>query len=372
MKNLSNKNLSQKEQKYATVMNAGLVPFMKGKPGVAKSAIARSIANKLNMKYIDLRLATADETDLGLYPTVVDGVMNYAIPKWAIDAATADENGYNGALIHFEELNRCNAAVRNAALGVLLERVVANSNILNKKSVWMISSGNLGDEDGTEVEEMDTALLNRLIHFKHELTVPEWVNEFAKENVNEYIVEFIEKRPEYFYKRTDDSDAYATPRSWTFVSDFINANFEEPNNAETWLNTVATVITSFVGESGNVFVKHVQSRIENEKRFGWEDILNGKVKNSDYKKMKQDLKSEILGQFKEKDVKEFNTKQMKNFTNFLNSIAPDEAIVLFVDIITKNTIDQTAFDKWINNNPAGKIFKTEMQDLKKAALSNID
>jgi hypothetical protein len=34
-------------------------------------------------------------------------------------------------------------------------------------------SGNLGDEDGTDVEEFDSALNNRLIHINHTLDVQE-------------------------------------------------------------------------------------------------------------------------------------------------------------------------------------------------------
>lgn len=43
-------------------------------------------------------------------------------------------------------------------------------------NVMMCSSGNLGEEDGTDVEEFDQALNNRLIHIEHTLPYPEWIS----------------------------------------------------------------------------------------------------------------------------------------------------------------------------------------------------
>jgi hypothetical protein len=45
-----------------------------------------------------------------------------------------------------------------------------------------MSSGNLGDEDGTDVEEFDSALNNRLIHINHTLDVQEWLD-YAEEKI---------------------------------------------------------------------------------------------------------------------------------------------------------------------------------------------
>ena len=41
-----------------------LVPYIKGSPGVGKSAMMREIAEAYNLKLIDVRLAQCDPTDL--------------------------------------------------------------------------------------------------------------------------------------------------------------------------------------------------------------------------------------------------------------------------------------------------------------------
>lgn len=45
-------------------LQAGLVPFVTGAPGIGKSQIIKEIAKEMNWKVIDHRLSTSDITDL--------------------------------------------------------------------------------------------------------------------------------------------------------------------------------------------------------------------------------------------------------------------------------------------------------------------
>ena len=63
--------LTKKERKYFSIMWAKYgVLNITSKPGIAKSAIGRAIAEKMGFAYSDLRLSMIDETDIGLYPNV--------------------------------------------------------------------------------------------------------------------------------------------------------------------------------------------------------------------------------------------------------------------------------------------------------------
>ncbi len=129
-------------------------------------------------------------------------------PKWAYKANEAP------TIIHFEELNRSTLAVRNAALQMLLEREIGAFFKFNS-NVMMCASGNLGEEDGTDVEEFDQALNNRLIHIEHTMPYPEWVEQYANDNVCPVIVQFLKTHTEHYYKKPDERNqknkAYATP-----------------------------------------------------------------------------------------------------------------------------------------------------------------
>ena len=93
--------LTVKQKKYFRIMygQSGVL-FITAEPGVAKSAIMKTIARKLGFQYFDVRLSMVDEIDVGLFPYREDmeidlndhtgesvkkiiSVMSYAIPKWA-------------------------------------------------------------------------------------------------------------------------------------------------------------------------------------------------------------------------------------------------------------------------------------------------
>ena len=63
--------LTNKERTYFLCMwpKSGVL-YITSKPGIAKSAISRSIADKMGFMYKDIRLAMVDETDVGLFPLI--------------------------------------------------------------------------------------------------------------------------------------------------------------------------------------------------------------------------------------------------------------------------------------------------------------
>ena len=183
--------LSKREKIYFNLMKSTSgVLFITSKPGLAKSSMAKEIARIMGYNYLDVRLSTADETDFGmpkLKVLEINGIKYdvhaMTVPEWAIEANETP------TIIHFEELNRCSLGVRNACLGVLLERTIGTKFKFNE-NVLMIASGNLGS-DGADVEEFDSALNNRLIHRKHDLLAPEWIEQYAQYHIHPLIVSFI-------------------------------------------------------------------------------------------------------------------------------------------------------------------------------------
>lgn len=328
--------LTKRERQYFSVMWAKSgVLYITAKPGVAKSAIARSIATKMGFRYMDLRLSMVDETDVGLYPSLSEvetqgasgktemvKCLDFVVPRWAI------ESNKQPTIIHFEELNRASQQVRNAALQLLLERCIG-INFKFNDNVLMMSSGNLGDEDGADVEEFDSALNNRLIHFPHVLSVQEWIDGFAKEHVHKLVVSYIQAHPEQLYKTSDNSKAYATPRSWTFMSDFIISNFGKDASPRDFLPTLQEVASYYVGNSAMKFVQYCQDMLN----ISIQDVLDNydRVKK-DLEKYNRDKNSELIQNLKEINISTLSEKQLDNVTKFLKNVGEDEltAYLLFV------------------------------------------
>jgi hypothetical protein len=323
--------LTDREELYFRIMWAKYgVLFITAKPGVAKSAIARSIADKMNFRYMDIRLSMVDETDVGLFPNVneVDGVkvLDHVVPRWAV------ESNKQPTIIHFEELNRAPQAVRNAALQILLERSIGIDFEFNE-NVLMMSSGNLGDEDGTDVEEFDSALNNRLIHYKHVLTPKEWIADYAEANVHPMITSYIKSYPENLYKKSEDSIAYASPRSWTMLSEFIIQNFGKSAGPREFMPLVQRVAGSYVGNAAMKFIQYCEDMMN----INIQDILNryDEVK-ADLERYNRDKKSELIQSLKEIDLNTLNDNQLKNVSKFLKKVSEDELTSYLLFILDHN------------------------------------
>ena len=396
--------LSKRERFYFDVMMSGNSLYLRGKPGMAKSAIGLSIADKLGIKYIDKRLSQIDETDIGLYPVLNDAftklekigklrefgyilekefneikqslletikqgqvdLLSFAVPEWAFNA------NIEPTIIHLEELNRANVHVRNAALQLLNERQIGDLKL--NDNVMIMSSGNLGEEDGTEVDEMDLALSNRLVIVDHDLPYEEWIQEYAQYHVWTIIIDYIRSNPAEYYKLPNEKELrYATPRSWTNLSKFILYKFgKDPQDLkQTVIPFLLEYGKSFVGHSVSNFVRYCQdiSNINiNDILIRWDEVKN-EVAGFNRARI-----SELITNLRYMDLKTLDDSCFTNLLKFLDSLKGNEDeltsyIVHVLDITI--TEEDFATNLRIIQHFADKvkvIRKLASQNLKKAEV----
>jgi hypothetical protein len=301
------------------------VLYVKGKPGTGKTAIFGKMAEDNSWSLYDIRLSQIDEADLQ-FPFLEEcnsqKVTNYAPPKWAIEA------NKRPCLIVFDELNRSKLAVRNAALQILNERRIGDLKF--NDGVHMVALGNLGEEDGTEVEEFENALKNRLITVKHDLLFADWVKDFAEKNVHKDILTFLKSNGEYFYRlpEKENEDSYPTPRSWTFLSDMIKNTYSSAAKIEEYMELIASFGHCYVGATAtSKFVRYLQDM----QSLSINDIINrfDAIKD-DVKKLSRDRKSELLNNLKAIKIKQYaneeNKEKLANIAEFINIIDEDERV----------------------------------------------
>jgi hypothetical protein len=325
--------LNDKERDYFMLMRSQSgVLYLLSKPGIGKSAILTEMAEKLNYNYFDIRLSMIDETDLGLYPDKkqVDGetFLIHITPYWAELA------NKRPSIVHFEELNRTRLSVRNAALQILLERKIGSFFAFNE-NVYMVSSGNLGDKDQTDVEEFDKALDGRLIQIYHELSLDEWIEYFAQDNVHYSIIDFLLANPEYYYKYPSESSmyrSYASPRTWTFMSDFITTNYGKDAEPEDFIDYMMKYGYGFVGDSITPYIRYCRTN-----KITIQDVLN------DYDNVKEELfkytrdkKSELLVKLKTIRFNHIKVSQLSNLTKFITTLSDDEVVSYFDHLLKKD------------------------------------
>lgn len=349
------------------------VLFLKGRPGEAKSAILKSIATKMNLLFIDLRLATMDETDMGGLPVLDDlkgghKVVSFAVPKWAVKANNAKQEGYNGALIAFEEANRCSLAVRNAAMGIWNERIV-NSDFKFNDDVYMCAAGNIGDQDGTDVEEFDMAQKGRLITVNHRLDFVDWKKYYADKHVWEPIVSYLNDNLAEYYPdgQEANSDYLVSPRTWTNLSQFFTKNYgpsvELSPEIASEINRIAK---NYVGTRAQKLYKWLTDII----KVSAKDVINRSDVN--YKLLKKDQKYNILGDLKKEDFRKLNDNQYKNVCAFLKTVGDDELVSFLHDLLADSQYEDADFEKGGSMARVQKTFAKQIEIIVKTIKENLN
>ena len=206
-------------QVLATLIEAGLVPFITSSPGMGKSAIVAQLAKAGNLKLIDHRLSTSEPTDFTGLPGFVDG---YAVmhPFREIFPLADQElpAGCNGWLLFLDEFPSASKAVQAAAYKLILDRMVGQHHL--HPEVYIIAAGNKAT-DRAIVNTLSTAMQSRLIHLEMTVVFDEWFEDVAlANNYHPTIKAFLKANPSKLWDfRPDHQDkTFCCPRTWEFMN----------------------------------------------------------------------------------------------------------------------------------------------------------
>jgi len=190
----------------------------------------------------------------------------------------------------------------------------------------MVAAGNRESDKGVTFR-MPTPLANRFIHQEMKVDFASYQEWAVKNRIHKDVVGYLSfaKQDLYDFDAKSSSRAFATPRSWTFVSELLN---DESVDDDTLTNLVAGTI----GEGLAVkFMAHrkIASRMPNPV-----DILRGKVKDLQVKEvsamyslvisMCYELKSAVENKM---DTKEFH-EMADNFFGYMMKNFETELVVM--------------------------------------------
>ena len=233
-----------------------ITPFVKGVPGIGKSAAFFQLSGELDMMFIDLRLSQLESADLrGIpVPDNAEGICRWLPPEFLPFKGIKRFEGTKGILL-LDEFNRARPDVLQAAFQLVLDRKVG---LLEIMDTWYIAAaGNLGAEDGCDVVELDSALMNRFIHFNVKADLDTWIKWAEKSDIHPDVLNFIKGKPGALYYEPEDksNNVFVTPRSWEKFSKILNANSDmDPIEIATSLG--AAIVD---GQAG-AFIKYLQSK----------------------------------------------------------------------------------------------------------------
>jgi hypothetical protein len=248
--------------------------FLWGPPGIGKSELVEGITRELGGYMIDLRLGQMEPTDIRGIPFYNKelGKMDWAAPIDLPDEELASQ--YPLVVLFMDEMNSAAPSVQAAAYQLILNRRIGKYRLPD--NVVMVAAGNRESDKGVTYR-MPTPLANRFIHQEMKVDFASWQEWAVTNAIHKDVVGYLTfaKQDLYDFDAKSSSRSFATPRSWSFVSQLLEDSTDE--------DTLTNLIAGTVGEG--LAVKFMQHRKVAARMPRPEDILSGKVKDLDIKEV---------------------------------------------------------------------------------------
>lgn len=249
--------------------------FLWGPPGVGKSEVVESIADELGGLLVDLRLGQMEPTDIRGIPFFNKNTekMDWAPPVDLPDEQLASQ--YPVVVLFLDEMNTAAPAVQAAGYQLILNRRVGKYKLPD--NVVIVAAGNRDSDKGVTYR-MPTPLANRFVHLEVRADFDSWQDWATQNFVHQDVVGYLgfAKNDLMNFDPKTGGRAFATPRSWSFVSQFLQD--ETITEAELY-----DLISGTVGEG--TAIKFMAHRKIASKLPKVDDILSGKVKTMSIKEI---------------------------------------------------------------------------------------
>jgi len=300
--------------------------FMWGPPGIGKSDIMAQINGSLdNSHLIDIRLSLWEPTDIkGIpYYSANDNVMAWAPPAELPTEEFASQ--FKSIVLFLDEMNSAAPAVQAAAYQLILNRKVGTYKLPD--NVVIVAAGNRETDKGVTYR-MPAPLANRFVHLELRVDFEDWLTWATEHKIHADVVGYLTfaKQDLYDFDPKSSSRAFATPRSWSFVSELLDDNLQE--------STLTDLVAGSVGEG--LAVKFAAHRKVAAKLPNPTDILNGKVKTMETKEISAmysltvSMCYELQEAFKRKE--KGWTQMADNFFGFMMDNFETELVVMGIKL----------------------------------------
>ena len=333
--------------------------FLWGPPGIGKSDIVRQVSETFSKSHlIDIRLSLWDPTDIKGIPYFDSNNVKMA---WGAPSELPDEEmaaQYDNIVLFLDEMNSAAPAVQAAAYQLILNRRVGTYKLPD--NVIIVAAGNRESDKGVTYR-MPAPLANRFVHLELAVNFDDWFEWSVNNNIHKDVVGYLTfaKKDLYDFDPKSASRSFATPRSWSFVSELIEDDIDE--------STTTDLVAGTVGEGLAVkFMAHrkVASSMPNPT-----DILAGKVKELKTKEISAmySLTVSLCYELKEssdKNDKKFDEK-VNNFLRFAMDNFDTELVVMGIKLaLTQYALpidpdEVECFDEF--HNRFGKYIKAAQQ-----------
>lgn len=299
--------------------------FLWGPPGIGKSDVVHQIGDMLDAHVIDVRLSLWEPTDIKGIPYFDSNIskMVWAPPVELPDEALAAKHKH--IVLFLDEMNSAAPAVQAAAYQLILNRKVGTYHLPD--NVMIVAAGNREADKGVTYR-MPAPLANRFVHLEMQVSFDDWFQWAVDNKVHKDVVGFLNfsKKDLYDFDPKAASRSFATPRSWSFVSELLEDDLDD--------GTVTDLVAGAIGEG--LAVKFMAHRKIAASMPNPTEILAGKVKEMKSKEISAmySLTVSLCYELKEasdKGDKQFNSK-VNNFLKFTMDNFDTELVVMGIKL----------------------------------------
>ena len=278
--------------------------FLWGPPGIGKSDIVHQIADTINAHVIDIRLSLWEPTDIKGIPYFDSNAnkMVWGAPAELPDAEMASQ--HEAIVLFLDEMNSAAPAVQAAAYQLILNRKVGQYHLPD--NVYIVAAGNREADKGVTYR-MPAPLANRFVHLEMRVDFDDWFQWAVNNDIHKDVVGFLtfSKKDLYDFDPKSPSRSFATPRSWSFVSELLSDDLDE--------NTVTDLVSGAVGEG--LAVKFMAHRKGASQLPNPSEILEGKITELKSKEISAMYSLTVSLCY---ELKEANDKKDKKFNDKVN------------------------------------------------------
>jgi hypothetical protein len=329
--------------------------FLWGPPGIGKSDIVKQIGQEQDREVIDVRLSLWEPTDIKGIPYFNPEMhtMTWAPP------AELPTNPESTAILFLDELNSAPPATQAAAYQLILNRRVGT--YVLPEGVSIVAAGNRETDKGVTYR-MPAPLANRFLHIELRHDFEDWLYWATENSIHEQVVGYLgfAKQDLYDFDPKSASRAFATPRSWSFVSNLLDDDDLDEG-------TLTDLVSGAIGEG--LAVKFMAHRKVAKQMPNPSDILAGKVAKCNIKEISAmySLSISMCYELQEADKKKVKNWDVMadNFFRFVMDNFPTELVVMSAKIALTNyklpfdSSKLTNFDEF--HNKFGKYIITAME-----------
>ena len=280
--------------------------FLWGPPGIGKSDIIKQLGTELEAHVIDVRLSLWEPTDIKGIPYFDS---NTSKMVWAPPSELPDEEmakQHKTIILFMDEMNSAAPSVQAAAYQLILNRRVGTYKLPD--NVVMVAAGNRETDKGVTFR-MPAPLANRFVHLEMTVDWDDYFDWAVDNKIHQEVVGFLtfSKKDLYDFDPKSSSRSFATPRSWSFVSELLHDDDCDSD-------TLTDLVSGSVGEG--LALKFMAHRKHASKMPNPTDILSGKVKELKTKEISAMYSLTVSLCYELKDSCEKNAKNWNDQTNY--------------------------------------------------------